>query len=93
MTLYLHGVAGEQLENLRVDQWGWRTWRWTSGTGGPGGGPEGGPVEVQDQGLQPDAPVLQVVAAHWIPSFYQQVMLGVFIPLIPKSSSRSETKL
>ena len=21
MTLYLHGVAGEQLENLRVDQW------------------------------------------------------------------------
>ena len=21
LTLYLHGVAGEQLENLRVDQW------------------------------------------------------------------------
>ena len=31
MTLYLHGVAGEQLENLRVDQW----------AGGPGGGPVG----------------------------------------------------
>ena len=51
MTLYLHGVAGEQLENLRVDQWGtWRTWGGPVGAGGPEGGPEGGPVEDQDQG-------------------------------------------
>ena len=70
MTLYLHGVAGEQLENLRVDQWGtWRTWGGPVGAGGPGGGPEGGPVEDQDQGLQPEAPVLHYIARdYWLSS-------------------------
>ena len=86
-------VAGEQLENPEVDQWGLEDLEVDQlGTGGPGGGPEGGPVEVQDQGLQPGGSTTNG-GSYMDPSFYQQVILGVFIPLIPKPSSGSEAKL